>query len=80
MHYVYILRSKTHSEHIYIGVTADLKARLQKHNAGGSPHTSEFRPWSVETYHAFTTKPKATEFERYLKSGTGRAFINRRLL
>ena len=34
MQYVYILRSMTDPERYYGGTTADLKARLGKHNAG----------------------------------------------
>jgi predicted GIY-YIG superfamily endonuclease len=37
MKYVYILESLD-SEHFYVGITDDLRARLAKHNAGGS-HT-----------------------------------------
>ena len=34
MFYTYILRSLSHPEQHYIGSTADLQARLAKHNAG----------------------------------------------
>ena len=49
MYYVYILRSVSHSDQKYIGMTDDMDARLKKHNEGGSPHTSKYRPWKVET-------------------------------
>jgi len=45
MHCVYLLRSEAKDNETYIGITSDLKARLQKHNEGGSTHTSKFRPW-----------------------------------
>jgi len=45
-HYVYILRSESYSQQSYVGMTEDLKARLAVHNAGGSPHTSKFKPWT----------------------------------
>ena len=79
MHYVYLLRSESASEQTYIGQTSDLKARLEKHNAGGVPHTSKYTPWSLETYIGFKSKDKAVEFERYLKTGSGWAFAKRRL-
>ncbi|MBL0161385.1 MAG: GIY-YIG nuclease family protein [Bryobacterales bacterium] len=79
MHYVYLLRSQSHPEERYVGMTSDLKARLQRHNQGGVPHTSKFRPWTLETYLAFSTRQQAAEFEHYLKSGSGHAFANRRL-
>ena len=46
MRYVYILRS-VDSEHFYVGMTDDLRARLAKHNAGEVQHTSKFRPWTL---------------------------------
>ncbi len=73
-HYVYILRSLSHSDQTYVGLTDDLKARLAKHNQGGSPHTSKFRPWVIETAIAFSSREKAAAFEAYLKSGSGHAF------
>jgi predicted GIY-YIG superfamily endonuclease len=79
MHYVYLLRSESNPEQTYIGLTDDLKARLGKHNEGGSPHTAKFRPWNLVTYLAFSTRDQAAEFERYIKSGSGRAFAARHL-
>ncbi|MBA2430548.1 MAG: GIY-YIG nuclease family protein [Chthoniobacterales bacterium] len=77
MHYVYLLRSESHPEQRYVGFTNDLKARLQQHNAGESPHTLKFRPWLLHAYFAFETEQLALGFERYLKSGSGREFARR---
>ena len=74
---VYILRSVSHPDQRYIGLTNDLPARLTKHNSGGSPHTSKFRPWELETAIAFMDQEKAAVFERYLKTGSGFAFANK---
>ena len=74
---VYIIRSQTAPDERYIGLTNDLKARLAKHNSGGSPHTSKYRPWKLETAIAFTAKDKAAAFERYLKTGSGYTFAKR---
>jgi putative endonuclease len=79
MHYVYIIRSITFPDEIYIGATSDLKKRLADHEAGRSPHTAKFKPWSLECYMAFPDKQKAYDFEKYLKSHSGRAFANKRL-
>ena len=76
-HYVYILQSLKYEKEIYIGTTSDLRARLAKHNEGGSPHTSKFKPWQIKTAFAFTDKQKAINFETYLKSGSGREFARR---
>jgi predicted GIY-YIG superfamily endonuclease len=62
-----------------IGSTADLKQRLQQHNAGQSAHTSKFKPWRVVSDIAFADRGKAEAYERYLKSGSGHAFAAKRL-
>mgnify|MGYP001160615395 CR=1 FL=1 len=79
MKYIYILQSTLDSEHHYTGITDDLKAYLGKHNAGEVPHTSKFRPWKLKTYVAFSDEEQAFAFEKYLKSGSGRAFAKKRL-
>lgn len=76
-YYVYILVSVNDPSRHYIGFTHDLHARLKKHNEGGCPHTSKFKPWRIETATAFTSKEKAIAFETYLKSGSGREFARR---
>jgi putative endonuclease len=79
MFYVYILRSVNHPEQTYIGSTHDLRARLAQHNAGRSIHTNKFKPWKIQAYVALPQREPADRFERYLKTGSGRAFANRHL-
>ena len=79
MRYVYLLESTAHSGKRYVGLTSDIKARLQAHNAGQSPHTSKYKPWALVAYFAFRDDQRAVEFEAYLKSGSGRAFAKRHL-
>lgn len=78
-HYVHILQSESDSEQFYVGYTQDLKARLNKHNLGGVPHTAKTRPWRIKTAIAFTDEIQAHAFERYLKTASGRAFAKKRL-
>jgi predicted GIY-YIG superfamily endonuclease len=78
MKYVCILTSLD-SEHFYVGITDDLRARLAKHNAGEVTHTAKYRPWRIKTYVAFSDEKQAFAFERYLKSASGRAFAKTRL-
>lgn len=59
--------------------TSNLKQRLADHNAGRSTHTAKFTPWAIECYIAFPDKQKAYDFEKYLKSHSGRAFASKRL-
>jgi predicted GIY-YIG superfamily endonuclease len=79
LYIVYLLRSIKFPEQPYIGFTEDLDARLKEHNRGGSVYAGRYRPWRLVSYHAFTDKKKAKEFEAYLKSGSGRAFAKRHL-
>ena len=77
MYHVYILRSLIDASQSYIGFTEDMKQRLAHHNAGGSVHTNKYRPWELVTVISFAVRERALEFERYLKSGSGRAFASR---
>ncbi|HTS39088.1 MAG TPA: GIY-YIG nuclease family protein [Xanthobacteraceae bacterium] len=79
MWYVYIIRSRAFPTQEYTGATADLKKRMADHNAGKSTHTAKFIPWELVWYSAFPEKYKALEFEKYLKSHSGRAFARKRL-
>ena len=79
MTYVYILQSLQHLDRYYVGVTAHLRARLTKHNAGEVSHTSKYAPWAIKTYIAFSDEKQAFAFEKYLKSASGRAFAKKRL-
>jgi predicted GIY-YIG superfamily endonuclease len=77
--YVYILQSQNEPECFYTGRTEYLQARLVKHHAGEVPHTSKNKPWRIKTALAFTDEKRAVDFERYLKSGSGRAFAKKHL-
>ncbi|PIW31248.1 MAG: excinuclease ABC subunit C [Rhodobacterales bacterium CG15_BIG_FIL_POST_REV_8_21_14_020_59_13] len=78
MHFVYVLESES-GRHFYVGLTEDVERRLAKHNSGSVPHTAKFRPWVLRTFIAFNERQRAAEFEKYLKSGSGRAFARKRL-
>lgn len=78
MHYVYLIQSINFPEQKYIGHTKNLKVRLETHNSGGSVYTKLHRPWKLILCLAFQDKLKATAFEKYLKSGAGRAFAKKR--
>jgi predicted GIY-YIG superfamily endonuclease len=79
MYYVYLIESVNYPEQRYVGFCADLKSRLASHNSGESVHTSKYMPWKLVAYLAFSDKRKAQEFEHYLKTGSGKAFANKRL-
>jgi len=72
-----LLKSDRHPDRFYTGLTADVDARLVAHNAGLPPHTATGRPWRLIVSICFEDAAKAEDFERYLKSGSGRAFAMR---
>ena len=74
MTFVYVLQSEIEPEAYYVGLTNDLTRRLEEHNSGKSIHTNKFRPWKLVVSNGFADPAKAAQFERYLKSGSGRAF------
>jgi putative endonuclease len=78
-YYVYSLESQSRPDQVYTGITNDLGRRLSEHNSGKVPHTSKFRPWRIRSTTAFRDEVRARAFERYLKSGSGRAFLRRHL-
>jgi putative endonuclease len=79
MCYVYLLRSEDSPGQTYVGSTSDLRKRLAEHNGGKSIHTNKFKPWNLVAYIALPERHLAEELERYLKSGSGRAFAKRHL-
>ncbi len=79
MYYVYILQSSK-SGILYYGYTADLKKRFKEHNSGKSRFTKGHLPWELVWYSAFRDRRKAEDFELYIKSGSGKAFVYKRLV
>jgi predicted GIY-YIG superfamily endonuclease len=78
MYYVYVLELS--NKDYYAGSTKDLTKRVKKHQNGEVPHTSKFRPLKLVWYSAFNSKEKAVGFEDYLKTGSGKAFRNKRFI
>lgn len=80
MHIVYILKSAKDPKRCYIGITQNLDRRLREHNSEGAGYSKRYAPWELETYITFRNQFLAEEFEQYLKSGSGHAFLKRRLI
>ena len=74
-YYVYILNCSNGKP--YVGCTDNLKERIERHSKGHVPATKGLRPLKLINYFAFSNKYVAFNFEKYLKSGSGRAFIKR---
>lgn len=77
MWFVYILKCNDSSS--YVGCTTDVSRRLDEHNSHKVFYTKDKTPVKLITYISFSNKYKAFEFEKYLKSGSGRAFLHKRL-
>jgi predicted GIY-YIG superfamily endonuclease len=75
--FVYILRSDVDPNRHYTGSTGNVVKRLRWHNTGRSGVTVRHRPWSVVVALEFADPKVAVRFERYLKTGSGRAFAKR---
>jgi putative endonuclease len=75
--FVYILRSAADAGSHYVGVASDVDERLEWHNGGPSGYTRRHRPWRVLVSLEFPDEAAAIRFEKYLKSGSGRAFAKR---
>lgn len=79
MYYVYIIKSSKIKKY-YTGVSKDLKRRINEHYSGNSDFTSWSGPYELIWYCGFKEKKKAYDFEKYLKSSSGFAFRNKRLV
>ena len=80
MYIVYILASKQYAYRIYIGLTENISQRVDEHNAEKSPYTRKYGPWELRTYITFDKRKTAVDFEKYLKSGSGFAFLKKHFI
>ena len=77
MWYVYFLELANGD--IYVGSTNDLRRRNESHNRGEVTSTKRYLPIELKSYLAVKTEKFARSLERYFKSGSGKAFANKRL-
>lgn len=75
---VYIL--KCNNGTYYTGYTTNIKNRLKAHNNKEVHYTKDKLPLELVHLSLFIDKQKAYDFERYLKTGSGKAFRNKRLI
>ena len=65
---------------LYVGSTNDISRRLMEHNSGKVDSTKNRGPFGLEAYFAVRDKSRAIELEQYFKTGSGRAFLQKRIL
>ena len=75
--FVYVLESVRNCNRHHVGLTSSVTERLSAHNAALSPHTAKYRPWERGVSLEFGDESKAIRFEKYLISGSDRAFAKR---
>jgi predicted GIY-YIG superfamily endonuclease len=76
--YIYCVVSKITLN--ILGVTQDLRNRLEEHNNFETKSNKSKAPFKIEWCCCFSNKTKAYLFEKYLKSSSGYAFTNKHLI
>ena len=76
--YVYLL--KCADTKTYTGFSTNLEQRINAHKKGKVDYTKSRLPVELITYIVFSDKYKALAYKKYLKSGSGKAFSNKRFL
>ncbi len=70
---VYVLFSDNYKKHF----TTNLQQRLLSHNEPGKDWTKSYRRWRVIYIEEVVTKQEAMQYEKWLKTGTGRDFVKK---
>ncbi|OGG03387.1 hypothetical protein A2W14_07450 [Candidatus Gottesmanbacteria bacterium RBG_16_37_8] len=79
MYYTYILFNNKTNRY-YIGYSPDLRNRLKEHLSGKVKSTKSNLNYKLAWYCGFPTENQAIKFEKYLKTGSGIAFMKKRFL
>jgi len=75
---VYVLRSHRDGG-LYIGLTTNIRRRLEEHNRGYQRSTKSRRPFDVMLTEEFASLQEAREREKQHKTGAGREALRRLL-
>jgi len=76
MYKVYAIKSKQRN-YIYVGITSDLEARIQRHNSGREKTTRAYRPFELIYSEDQPTREEARKREKYFKSGVRKEFLRK---
>ncbi|MEX0932010.1 MAG: GIY-YIG nuclease family protein, partial [Candidatus Saccharimonadales bacterium] len=80
MWYVYFLKSKVNSKWLYVGSTDNLRRRVKEHGFGFSAATKPYLPVGLAGYIAVPSEKQARNLEKYLKAGSGKTILKKRIL
>ncbi|RJQ33478.1 GIY-YIG nuclease family protein [Candidatus Parcubacteria bacterium] len=78
MYYVYVLQSLK-DKSLYTGFSRSVKKHLIWHNKGLNEFTRKFGPWELIYYEAYVIKEDALSREKFLKSGSGKNYLDKQL-
>lgn len=76
MYSVYILKSNAYWW-FYVGMTDNLLRRFKEHNSGKTKSTKSKAPFDIIFTKEFNTRIDAMNYEKYLKTGSGREYIKK---
>jgi putative endonuclease len=79
MYYVYALTSNK-PNWIYVGSTDNLKRRIAEHSRGKCQSTRPYLPVTLDAYIAVKDEMRARKLEKYLKTGSGKVILKKRIL
>lgn len=77
-YYVYILLSEKDRK-FYIGITGDIRKRLEEHNSGKVSQTKNRRPLKLVYWEGCLNQQDAAKREKYLKTTWGGRYLKSRL-
>ncbi len=75
---VYILKCRNGT--FYTGYTTSISRRIKEHKKGEVSYTKDKLPIELIHISFFSDKQLAYDYERYLKSGSGKAFMKWHLI
>ena len=75
---LYVIRSEVNSE-LYVGITKDLKNRLEEHAKGKNRYTKGLRPWKLVYTEEYLDWEAARKQEKYYKTGSGKEKLKEKL-
>ena len=74
MYSVYAIAS-VNKKYVYVGFSADMSARLNRHNNGYEKTTKPYAPFVIVFSESFETRIQARLKEKSLKSRSGKRFL-----
>ena len=77
-YYVYVLRSLSDKQ-LYVGLTDNLAARFEEHNAGRVVSTRRRVPFELLYWEGCLNGSDAAQREKYLKTAWGKRYLKNRL-